>query len=248
MYTIFIPSRISFTKLNSAFMEQKKRPSSDVYKKSSMHFNIGLIIALALVITAFEFKTFDKPFEIPFTPIEDGGEIAIIPPTVVMAPPPPPAPIPSPEVKPVDTEPTPELVVELPPVDVPVDGKDGERPPVSFEGLGGPAPEAIDYDAEFRIVETAPSYSYDFYGYIAKNIRYPREAERLGIEGRVVVEFVVEKDGSLSDVNILKGIGGGCDEEAMRVIKKAPKWNPGKQRGVPVKVRMSIPVMFKTSR
>ena len=67
----------------------------------------------------------------------------------------------------------------------------------------------------------------------------------MGLEGRVFVEFVVEKDGSLTDVKIAKGIGGGCDEEAVRVISSAPRWNAGKQRGRPVRVRMVMPIMFK---
>jgi len=65
------------------------------------------------------------------------------------------------------------------------------------------------------------------------------------IEGRVFVQFVVDKDGSITNVEVLKGIGGGCDEEAVRVVKNAPKWNPGKQRGRPVRVKMVLPITFK---
>ena len=67
----------------------------------------------------------------------------------------------------------------------------------------------------------------------------------MGIEGRVFMIFVVEKDGSLTDVSVLKGIGAGCDEESIRVLKNAPKWNPGKQRGNPVRVRFNFPIAFK---
>ena len=67
----------------------------------------------------------------------------------------------------------------------------------------------------------------------------------MGIEGRVFVEFVIGKDGSLSDVRAVKGIGGGCDEEAVRIIQSAPAWNPGKQRGKPVKQRYTLPIVFK---
>jgi protein TonB len=67
----------------------------------------------------------------------------------------------------------------------------------------------------------------------------------MGVEGRVYVEFIVEKDGSLTDIQLAKGIGGGCDEEAIRVLSNAPKWNPGRQRGNPVRVRMIMPINFQ---
>jgi protein TonB len=67
----------------------------------------------------------------------------------------------------------------------------------------------------------------------------------MGIEGKVFVEFIVDKDGSITEVTVMKGIGSGCDEEAIRVIKAAPKWNPGKQRGQPVKVKLIVPITFK---
>ncbi|MDE7357323.1 MAG: energy transducer TonB, partial [Bacteroidales bacterium] len=83
-----------------------------------------------------------------------------------------------------------------------------------------------------------------FYQYIAANIRYPVVAMESGISGRVYVTFVVEKDGSITDVKVLRGIGGGCDEEAVRVVKAMPKWKPGKQRGRPVRVLYRVPINF----
>ena len=70
-------------------------------------------------------------------------------------------------------------------------------------------------------------------------------ARESGIQGRVFVTFVVERDGSVTDVRVLRGIGGGCDEEAIRVIKNMPKWNPGKQRGKSVRVQFNMPILFK---
>lgn len=84
-----------------------------------------------------------------------------------------------------------------------------------------------------------------FYDYVGRNLIYPNKAKRIGIEGGVFVEFVVEKDGSITYVKAVKGIGGGCDDEAIRVISQAPKWNPGKQRGRTVRVRMVLPIIFK---
>ena len=80
--------------------------------------------------------------------------------------------------------------------------------------------------------------------YIKKNLHYPEAAMEREIQGRVTVSFVVEKDGSISDVTILRGIGGGCDEEAMRVIKKSPKWKAGMQQNNKVRVRYTMPISF----
>jgi protein TonB len=80
--------------------------------------------------------------------------------------------------------------------------------------------------------------------YLQTNLTYPEAARKANLQGKVFVQFVVQEDGSISDVEILKGIGGGCDEEAVRVIAASPKWNPGKQKGVAVKQRMSVPIAF----
>ena len=84
-----------------------------------------------------------------------------------------------------------------------------------------------------------------FYEFVGKKIKYPAQAKRMGIEGKVFVEFVIEKDGSITDVKAIKGIGGGCDQEAERILQTAPKWKPGKQRGKPVRQRMVLPIAFK---
>ncbi|HNV29669.1 MAG TPA: M56 family metallopeptidase [Cyclobacteriaceae bacterium] len=87
----------------------------------------------------------------------------------------------------------------------------------------------------------------ELWGHFAKTIKYPVEARQKGIEGRVFVQFIVNTDGSISDVEVIKGIGGGCDEEAAKVVALAPPWNPGKQKGQVVRQRMVIPVIFKLS-
>ncbi len=84
-----------------------------------------------------------------------------------------------------------------------------------------------------------------FYKYIGENLHYPKEAKENGIEGKVFAKFMVDKNGKLSDVTILKGIGHGCDKEAIKVLENAPKWVAGKQRGRKVKVWMVIPIIFK---
>lgn len=100
----------------------------------------------------------------------------------------------------------------------------------------------------FTVVEAQPEFPGGigaFREYIMTEIRYPSEARRKGVEGRVDVEFVVDKDGSLSEVKAIKGIGSGCDEEAVRVLKNAPAFKPATQNGKRVRVRMVVPVTFK---
>ena len=100
----------------------------------------------------------------------------------------------------------------------------------------------------FTVVEEMPEYvggMNAFYRYIASEIVYPSEARKTGVQGKVFVQFVVEKDGSLTDVQAIKGIGEGCDDEAVRVVKNSPAFKPGEQRGKPVRVRMVVPITFK---
>ena len=100
----------------------------------------------------------------------------------------------------------------------------------------------------FTLVEKMPYYpggDAERMKYLSENIRYPVEARKKGIQGRVYVTFVVEKDGSINDVRILRGIGGGCDEETVRLISSMPKWSPGVQRSKPVRVQFNTVVIFK---
>ena len=114
------------------------------------------------------------------------------------------------------------------------------------------APEVVEEEVVeqeiFQIVEEMPAFpggEAKLMEYVGKNIKYPQIARETGIQGRVFIGFVVEPDGSVSNVKLLRGIGGGCDEEAMRVVKSMPKWKPGKQRGKAVRVSYQIPVFFK---
>ncbi len=105
-----------------------------------------------------------------------------------------------------------------------------------------------DATGTYTAVEDQPSPEngiQEFYTYISKNLKYPKEARQKGIEGKVFLEFVVDADGSITEVKTLKGIGAGCDEEAERVLKNAAAWNPGRHNGEPVKVRMVLPVTYR---
>ena len=81
--------------------------------------------------------------------------------------------------------------------------------------------------------------------FVSENVQYPEKAKEKEISGRVLVGFIVEKDGSVNEVKIVQGIGGGCDEEAVRVVKAMPKWKPGKQDGKTVRVSYTMPFFFK---
>ena len=117
-----------------------------------------------------------------------------------------------------------------------------------------PVPLAIasstktEEDSVFNIVEKMPEFpggTDAMMKYVRQNLRYPEEAKGKGISGRVFVSFVVEKDGSVNEVKVLRGIGGGCDEEAVRVVRSMPKWTPGMQKGKPVRVNYNMPFFFK---
>lgn len=102
-------------------------------------------------------------------------------------------------------------------------------------------------DAVYSMVSEQPSFPegmQKMMKFISENRKYPAEAKAKDIHGKVIVAFVVERDGSLSDVKIRRGIGYGCDEEAIRLIKSMPKWTPGKQNGKAVRVSFMLPVTF----
>ncbi len=99
--------------------------------------------------------------------------------------------------------------------------------------------------AIFTYVEQMPSFPGDMYAYIGQNIRYPELARKNNIEGRVILNFVVNEEGLISDVKVIRGIGGGCEEEAVRVVEGMPKWRPGKQNKKPVSVYFTLPIAFK---
>lgn len=100
----------------------------------------------------------------------------------------------------------------------------------------------------FAVVDESAAFTggmKEYTKFLKENLNYPKQAKEMGVEGRVFISFVVDTDGSLSDFEIQRGIGAGCDEEALRVIMESPAWSPGKQGGVPVKTKMQLAVKFK---
>lgn len=226
-------------------MELKKNPRYNLEKKSPLFFAIGLVVALSFALAAFEWKAeYDglvlRPAKDHFPPPID------IPITIIDAPKPP-KPVAKVEQKPVSLDRikiVDEIEEELKKVidPVPIDDFGNieiPEPPVDPEDntvyFGGVVESAVSFPGGWEA----------FYRYVKEEIEYPRRAKDRGIEGKVFVQFVINQDGSVSEVEVIKGIGGGCDEEAKRVIENAPRFNPGKQRGRPVRVRMVLPIVFK---
>lgn len=116
------------------------------------------------------------------------------------------------------------------------------------EVVAPPVEEAHDPKEPYTIVEEMPEFpggNDALFAYIAKELKYPEQAIEEGIEGVVFVTFVVEADGKITGVKVIRGIGGGCDEEAVRVVRGMPNWKPGKQRGEAVRVKYNLPIRYK---
>jgi protein TonB len=119
---------------------------------------------------------------------------------------------------------------------------------LGLEVISDEAP-AVEEDRNdvFVIVEQMPQFpggQGEMQKFLGGNLKYPEEAVEAGISGAVYVTFVVDKDGSIVDARVLRGIGGGCDEEALRVVRSMPKWEPGVQRGKPVRVQYNLPIRY----
>lgn len=228
-------------------MEPKKTPSADLQNKSFLFFNVGLVISLSLCIFAFTFKVYDKPEGMDLTQKSSVVEDLIEPPVTEHTPPPPPQ-LTQPEVVEVPNEETIEEDIKINmDIETHIDQKVAEVVAIVQEV----EEEKEDPHQIFIVVEetAAPVGGMPaFYDFVKGSLKYPAPAKRMDIEGKVFVQFIIEKDGSITDVQAIKGIGGGCDEEAVRVVEKSPKWKPAKQRGKPVRQRMVLPITFVLSR
>ena len=116
------------------------------------------------------------------------------------------------------------------------------------EVIAEPEPPKVEETKVFDVVEEMPQFpggQAALLEYLAKNIKYPVVAEENGVQGRVIVTFVVERDGSITDVKVVKSVDPSLDKEATRVVKSMPKWQPGKQNGSAVRVKYTVPVQFR---
>jgi protein TonB len=218
-------------------MELKKNPEVDLERRKGSLLLIGLLTALAVTLVAFEWTTFEKRVDGLGQLQMELLEEEVIPPSATPPPPPPPPPAPSTVLEIVEDE---KKVEESEVVDMEVKEDTRVETPVQRE-------EEVVEEPIFTVVEEPPSYpggEAELYKYLGKAIKYPQMAQDAGITGTVYLTFEVDKDGKIKDVRVLRGIGGGCDEEAIRVVKAMPAWKPGKQRGKSVRVQFNLPIKF----
>ena len=242
-----------------------KYPEVDIFKQTGPLLKYGLAAALALVLFTFSWTKTEKTIFIPDDAMAFEEEMEIEPPRTAEPPPPPP-----PQPKPVIEEVPDELIeeeeqpvfesqeidVEEVIIDAPVQ-EDAPPPP--------PPPPPPAEEEIFKVVEQMPRFpgceksgsqkdkaecaQKKMLQYIYKNLKYPVIAKENGVQGTVVLQFVVDKTGSIKNVNILRDIGAGCGKAAEKVIKgmnkMGKKWTPGKQRGKAVKVFFTLPIKFK---
>lgn len=218
-------------------MEAKKTPQADLTNKTSLFFSIGLVLSLGVVGTAFEWKSYGNQVNLAQAKNVDSFEELMEIPVTEQTPPPVPV-VQQPRIVEVSDD---EEVVENLKIEFDVEAPNLDLPPSQIETA------EEETDEIFTIVEEnaepmggMPS----FYKYLRDNMKYPAVARRTGVEGKVLVSFIVGKDGAISEVSVLKGIGAGCDEEAIRVMANAPPWKAGKQRGKPVRQRCVLPIKF----
>lgn len=221
-------------------MEAKKTDKADLHNKSPLFFSIGLFFTMAVILMAFEIKDYDEDLvELKGKTTDVFEEVIEVPPTD--QPPPPPPQVQAPVIVEVPDE---EEIVEDIKVNLDIEVTQDTK---VEEIVVAEAPKE-EVDEIFTIVEesAAPKGGMAaFYKFVGDKMKYPPQARRMGIDGKVFVEFVINRDGSITDVRAVKGIGAGCDEEAVRVVQSAPAWTPGKQRGKAVKQRMVLPITFK---
>ncbi len=228
-------------------MEIKKSQKADLEGKRGVFFEVGLALALAILLFAFEWKTSTEQVGQFQTVAEEPIEDEIIPITQQMLKPPPPPP-PAPKLTDLidivedDTDIDEDLEI--------LDAEDQSENQVveDFSDIGEYGDVDTGETEIFMVVEDMPSFpGGNVQKWIAKNVKYPVLAMENGIQGKVFIQFVIEKDGSITDVKVVRGVDSSLDKEAVRVVSSMPKWKPGKQRGKPVRVSYTLPINFQLS-
>ncbi len=222
-------------------MIPKKTPAADLNRKWPLFFLAGLTTSLLLAVVAFEwsFQSTDTSNAKRLS-ATNSDELLEVPPTE-QPPPPPPQ-----KVQPAQL------------IEVPDEEKIAEEVVITFdqETAAEFIPETAqvevhqeeeETDQIFLVVESEAEFKGGrtaLVKFVSENLKYPAKARRMAIEGKVFLAAVIEKDGSISNVQVLKGIGAGCDEEAVRVVSMLPNWIPARQRGRPVRSRITVPIVF----
>ncbi len=229
-------------------MEIKKSPKADLEKTKTLGVLMGMVVGLAVLFVGFEWGTRDVQVVTADEGVADiiaEEEIEITRQENTPPPPPPPAaPVVTEVLNVVDDD------VELEQQEI-VTSEDSQTE-AQTQTFVAPVVEEEEEEAAqqiFTVVEEMPDFPdgglQGLLKFLAKNIKYPVIAQENGIQGRVVCAFVVNKDGSIVDIEVLRGVDPSLDKEAVRVLSTMPKWKPGKQRGKPVRVKYTVPVMFR---
>lgn len=226
-------------------MELKKTPKADLENKRNIFIQMGLVIALGIVFVAFNIHDSVRSAsgfgDMEATTIED--EVIPVTRAEEIKPPPPPPP---PKVVDVLT-----IVDDNVEIDIELEIDDSEADKATIiDALPQiqQKEEVVEESEIFVVVEDMPEFpggETALRSYINKNVQYPVIAAENGIQGKVYVRFVVDKDGSVTNAEIARGIDPSLDQEALRVVRTLPKWKPGKQRGKPVRVSYTVPINFQ---
>ena len=232
-------------------MQPKKNPKADLNKDRNLYFVIGLTLVLGVTWGAIEYKTYEKVFDLAALDMleDDDEDIPIT--EQLKTPPPPPPPPPAPEVIEVveDEEEVEETVIE---------STETDQDEIIIEEIEVEE-EFDDIDVPFAVIEDVPifpgcesvaksqrraCFQEQMNKHIRRNFRYPEIAQEMGIQGRVYVNFIIAKDGSITNIR-MRGPDKNLENEAQRIISRLPQMIPGKQRGRAVRVPFSIPITFR---
>jgi periplasmic protein TonB len=226
-------------------MELKKTPKADLEKMKTIFTEVGLAVALFAILMAFEWKSsggLNADFARMDGVVMEEEMIPITQPEEIKPPPPPPPPVQVPDVLNIVDD---DLEIDDN-IDI-FDSEFSEDAMVRIVDFSNDEDE-LDEEQIFVVVEKMPGFgggdSNAFREYIARNLRYPEVAAENGIQGRVFVQFVVEADGRVSNVQVVRGVDPALDREAIRVVQGSPRWTPGEQRGKPVRVSFTFPIIF----
>ena len=232
-------------------MEPKKNPKVDLNKNISLYFVIGLSLVLLITWRVIEWKTYKNVYDYEALIIDDDDDEDVpITEQLKTPPPPPPPPPPAPEIIEVieDEEEIEETVIESTETD--------EEEIIEVVEV---IEEYEDIDVPFAVIEDVPifpgcervnkserrnCFQDQMNKHIKRNFRYPEIAQEMGIQGRVYVNFIISKNGSITNIR-MRGPDKNLEKEAERIIAKLPRMTPGKQRGRPVRVPFSIPITFR---
>jgi len=225
-------------------MEIKKTPKADLENKKGLFTEIGLAIVLGLCLAAFEYSTQDVSIDLDAMPEEVVVEEEITPVTrqeEIKPPPPPPPPKMADVLNIVDDDTDLQDDADL------FDSEFDEEAEVEFQEVEVEEEVVEETEEVFLIVEQMPEFpggDEALRKYLATSVKYPVIAQENGIQGRVFVAFVVDKNGNVTNVRVARPFDPNLDKEAVRVVQSMPKWTPGKHRGKAVKVSYTVPINF----